>query len=111
MKVKVGETARIFFVCGGPNLTSNFHPVGNVWTKAWREGSIVNNPERYVQTVAVPPGSCLIVEAEFPVPGEVSLVDHALSRVVSKGMLGIIEIEGEAQPDIFNPDLPGESTN
>jgi len=111
MKVKVGETARIFFVCGGPNLTSNFHPIGSVWTKAWREGSIVNNPERYVQTVAVPPGSCLVVEAEFPVPGEVRLVDHALSRVVSKGMLGIIEIEGDAQPDIFNPNLPGESTN
>lgn len=108
MKVKVGETARIFFVCGGPNLTCNLHPVGNVWTKVWREGAILNTPERYVQTVAVPPGSCLIAEMEFPVPGSVQLVDHALSRVVSKGMLGIIEVEGEARPDIFNPDLPGD---
>jgi nitrite reductase (NO-forming) len=108
MKVKVGETARIFFVCGGPNLACNFHPVGNVWAKAWREGAILNHPERYVQTVAVPPGSCLIAEMEFPVPGLVKLVDHALSRVVGKGMLGIIEVEGEPRPDIFTPDLPGD---
>ncbi len=109
--VKTGESARIFFVCGGPNLTSNFHPIGNVWSRAWREGAILSNPERYVQTVAVPPGSCLIAEMQFPVPGEVKLVDHALSRVTSKGMLGIIAIEGEPQLDIFNPDLPGDAAN
>ena len=64
-----------------------------------------------MQTVAVPPGSCLIAEMQFPVPGEVKLVDHALSRVTSKGMLGIIAIEGEPQLDIFNPDLPGDAAN
>ena len=47
---------RIFFAHGDPNLTSNFHPIGNVWSKAWREGAIASTPERYVQTVAVPPG-------------------------------------------------------
>ncbi len=111
IQANVGETARIFFVCGGPNLTSHFHPIGNVWTKAWREGAILSNPERYVQTVAVPPGSCLIAEMEFPVPSHIKLVDHALTRVVSKGMLGMIEVTGEAQPDIFMPDLPGDPTS
>ena len=108
MQVKSGDTARIFFVCGGPNLTSNFHPIGNVWTKVYREGAVLNNPERYVQTVAVPPGSCAIVEMEFPLPQDVKLVDHAITRVLSKGMLGVIHVEGEPQPDIFNPDLPGD---
>ncbi len=108
MQVKVGDTARIFFVCGGPNLTSHFHPIGNVWTKVWREGAILSNPERYVQTVAVPPGSCAILEMEFPVPEDVKLVDHALTRVVSKGMAGVIHVQGDPQPEIFNPDLPGD---
>ena len=56
-KAQVGETVRIFFANGGPNLASNFHPIGNVWSKAWREGANASNPERYVQTVAVPPGA------------------------------------------------------
>ncbi|MFB6286391.1 MAG: copper-containing nitrite reductase [Candidatus Bipolaricaulia bacterium] len=109
LKANVGETARVFLVNGGPNLTSNFHPIGNVWTKAWREGAIASNPERYVQTMAVPPGSCGIFEMEFPVPETVKLVDHALSRVARKGMLGEIKVEGEAKPEIFDANPGGES--
>lgn len=108
MQVNVGDTARIFFVNGGPNLTSSFHPIGNVWSRTWREGALANEPDRYLQTVGVPPGSCVVTEMEFPVPGTVKLVDHALTRVVSKGMLGAIEVAGEPQPDIFDPDLPGD---
>ena len=108
MKARVGETARVFFVNGGPNLTSNFHPIGNVWSKAWREGAIASDPERYVQTMAVPPGSCGIFEMEFPVPETVKLVDHALSRVVHKGMLGEIVVEGEPRPNVFDPHLKGD---
>ncbi len=108
LKAQVGETVRVFFVNGGPNLTSNFHPIGNVWTKAWREGAIASEPERYVQTMAVPPGSCGIFEMEFPVPETVKLVDHALSRVVRKGMLGKIEVEGKPQPAVFDPHRAGD---
>lgn len=103
MKTKVGDTARIFIVTGGPNLTSSFHAIGNVWTKAWREGAIASEPEKYVQTCHVAPGSCGIFEMDFPVPEESFLVDHALSRYAHKGMLGVIEVEGEEQPHIFNP--------
>ena len=103
LKVKKGETARLFFVNGGPNLTSNFHPIGNVFTKAWREGAISSNPEKFVQTVQVPPGSCGIFEMDFPVPSTIHLVDHALSRVASKGMRGDIVVEGSEEPDIFDP--------
>ena len=108
MQVNVGERARVFFVNGGPNLTSSFHPIGNVWTKAWRDGALASRAEEYVQTLSVPPGSCGVFEMEFPVPGSVKLVDHALTRVVSKGMLGVIEITGEPVPEIFEPDLPGD---
>ncbi|MGD8427726.1 MAG: copper-containing nitrite reductase [Balneolaceae bacterium] len=101
LKVKRGETARIFFVTGGPNLTSSFHAIGNVFTKAWREGAIANNPEQYLQTCHVAPGSCGVFEMEFPVPQTIKLVDHSLSRVARKGMLGMIEVEGKDQPKIF----------
>ena len=103
MKTKVGDTARLFMVTGGPNLTSSFHAIGNVWTKAWREGAIASEPEEYVQTCQVAPGSCGIFEMDFPVPEKSFLVDHALSRYNRKGMLGVIEVEGEQQPHIFNP--------
>ncbi|HET8654624.1 MAG TPA: hypothetical protein VFL93_03840 [Longimicrobiaceae bacterium] len=102
MQVKVGETARIFFVNGGPNLISSFHPIGNVWTKAWPAGALANEPQRYVQTQLVAPGSRGVFEMEFLVPEDVKLVDHALSRVVHKGMLGIIRVEGEPRADIFS---------
>jgi nitrite reductase (NO-forming) len=103
MKTEVGDTARIFMVTGGPNLSSSFHAIGNVWTKAWREGAIASEPEEYVQTCQVAPGSCGIFEMDFPVPEKSFLVDHALSRYNRKGMLGVIEVEGEEQPHIFHP--------
>lgn len=103
METEVGETTRVFFVNGGQNLTSSFHPVGKVWTKAWREGAVASEPERYVQTMTVGPGSCGVFEMGFPVPETVKLVDHALSRVVRKGFLGEIEVSGSPQPEIFDP--------
>jgi nitrite reductase (NO-forming) len=102
MKAKVGETVRIFLAVGGPNLTSAFHPIGNVLTHVWREGAIQSNPERNVQTVSVPPGSCGIFHLRLPVPGPVVLVDHALTRVARKGLKAIIEVEGPEQPDIYD---------
>ncbi|SYZ72234.1 Copper-containing nitrite reductase [Candidatus Zixiibacteriota bacterium] len=103
LKVKKGETARIFFVNGGPNLISSFHAIGNVWTKVWREGALINTPERYLQTVAVSPGSCAVLEMEFPVPGSIKLVDHSLSRVVHKGVMATIDVEGAPELEIFDP--------
>lgn len=103
MKVKTGETARVFFCNGGPNLYSSFHPIGNVWTKAWRDGAIASQPERFVQTMLVPPGDCAIFEMEFPVPSVVHLVDHSLSRVEYKGMGADIVVEGKENKDIYDP--------
>lgn len=105
LNVNRDETARIFMVTGGPNLTSSFHPIGNVWTKAWREGAIASEPDKYVQTCAVAPGSCGIFEMEFPVPETVKLVDHALSRVARKGMMATITANGSDKPELFATNL------
>ena len=39
-EVETGDTARVFFVTGDPNLTSSFHPIGNVWKKLYPEVSL-----------------------------------------------------------------------
>jgi nitrite reductase (NO-forming) len=103
VQVRRDERVRVFFVCGGPNLTSHFHPIGNVWTNAWANGALANAPQRYVQTLAVAPGDCAVLELETPVPETIKLVDHALTRVVWKGMLGMIDVQGKPRLDIFNP--------
>ncbi|MFB6162378.1 MAG: copper-containing nitrite reductase, partial [Halococcoides sp.] len=104
ISAETGETVRVFFVNGGPNLSSNFHPIGSVWRRAWRDGAIANDPDEYVQTVTVPPGSGLVAELELMVPERITLVDHALSRVARKGMGGVVDVHGEDRPEIFDPD-------
>lgn len=107
LKAKVGETIRIFFVNGGPNLASSFHPIGNIWTRVWGNGSFRTAADAYMQTVTVGPGSTLVGDLALPVPGSVRLVDHAITRVVRKGMLAVIDVAGPAQPQIFKPLTPG----
>jgi nitrite reductase (NO-forming) len=100
----VGDTARVFFVAGGPNQTSSFHPIGSVWNEVWQQGAIAGEPNRFVQTTPVQPGSCAIATLEAQVPGPIKLVDHALSRVARKGALAVINREGPENPDVFDPD-------
>jgi nitrite reductase (NO-forming) len=88
-------------VNGGPNLTSSFHPIGNVWTRVWQQGSLASEPARYVQTSTVAPGSAFVGEMELPVPETIKLVDHALSRVTSQGLLAEIHVAGAENPSIF----------
>jgi len=101
--VQKGERIRIFHSQGGPNLMSSWHGIGNVWETFYRDGDVVSAPDRYVETAPVAPGSVAIAEIDTPVPGPIKLVDHALSRVVRKGILGIVQVEGEEEPEIFNP--------
>jgi nitrite reductase (NO-forming) len=103
MSAETGETVRVFLVTGGPNVSSNFHPIGNVWTRAWRDGALAGQPEQYVQTMKVPPGSCMVGEMDLPVPERIKLVDHALTRVVRRGLLAEIDVTGPERPKIFDP--------
>ena len=102
MHAKVGETVRVFMVNGGPNLTSSFHPVGNIWRRCWPQGALANAPLSYVQTDPVAPGSCFVGEMELPVGESIKLVDHALSRVARKGLLAEIAVDGAGDPAVFH---------
>lgn len=101
MNVKVGETVRIYVGNGGVNLASNFHVIGEVFDKVYREGDLVSPPARSVQTTLIPAGGAAVVEFKADYPGNYVLVDHALARL-DRGAWGLLKVEGEANPDIFD---------
>ncbi|MFP4590810.1 MAG: copper-containing nitrite reductase [Halobacteriales archaeon] len=102
--VDKGERVRVFLSNGGPNFTSAWHAIGNVWDRLYRDGDLYSDPARFVETTPVAPGTVAAAEMDTPVPGPIKLVDHALSRVTSRGLMGVIEVEGDPEPDIFNPE-------
>jgi nitrite reductase (NO-forming) len=106
LHAKVGETVRIYFGVGGPNATSSFHVIGEIFDKVYPLASLTGAPLTDVQTVTVPPGGAAAVEMTLQVPGKFLLVDPALSRA-EKGLVGVLEVEGPANPEIFQ-DLSSE---
>lgn len=105
---KVGEKIRIFFGDGGPNKTSSFHVIGQIFEHVYQGASLSSPPLVGVQTVTVPPGGASVVEFPLRVPGKFILVDHALSRM-ERGLAGVLEVTGDAQPDIFTNGGDNES--
>jgi nitrite reductase (NO-forming) len=107
MHAKVGETVRIFFGVGGPNFTSSFHVIGEIFDKVYTFGGVISPPLEGIQTVSVAPGGALIVEFKTKVPGNYTVVDHALTRL-ERGLVGILSVEGPPNPDIYNGQtMPG----
>ncbi|MBV0925150.1 nitrite reductase, copper-containing [Halomicroarcula limicola] len=104
MRVGTDERVRIYYAVGGPNLFSSFHAIGSVWDEVYPQGALASEPDRYVQTTPVLPGSAAVVTAHFPVPGDYKLVDHALSRVARKGALAVIRADGPANDAVFAPE-------
>jgi nitrite reductase (NO-forming) len=55
----------------------------------------------------VPAGGAVIVDFKLEVPGNYTLVDHALSRM-ERGLVGILSVEGPPAPEIFSGQvMPG----
>lgn len=103
LHAEVGETVRVYFVNGGPNLTSAWHPIGNVWSRLYRDGDLVSPPAQYVDTTPVAPGTATAGEMDLVVPGPIKLVDHALSRVLRRGLLAVIDVTGDENRDVYDP--------
>jgi nitrite reductase (NO-forming) len=101
LEAKVGETVRIFFGVGGPNFTSSFHVIGEMFDKVYNWGGVLSEPLKGIQTVTVPPGGAVITEFKIDVPGNYILVDHALSRL-ERGLVGILHTEGSPNPEIYD---------
>jgi len=93
LQAKVGDRVRIFIGNGGPNLTSSFHVIGEIFDHVHQEGGTKVTQEN-VQTTVIPPGGAAIVDFKLDVPGTFILVDHALFRAFNKGALGMLKVEG-----------------
>ena len=109
LRAKVGETIRIYFGVGGPNYTSSFHVIGEIFDRVYNQGSLTIAPLTDVQTTTVAPGGATVVEFKLDVPGKYMLVDHALTRV-ERGLVGILEVTGPDNPDIFKDYNPARSS-
>jgi nitrite reductase (NO-forming) len=101
LKARVGETVRIYFGVGGPNFTSAFHVIGEIFDTVYDQASLTGPALTDVQTTLVPPGGATAVEFKLEVPGRYILVDHALSRL-ERGLAGFLIVEGEANPEVFD---------
>jgi nitrite reductase (NO-forming) len=101
MRAKVGETVRIFFGVGGPNATSSFHVIGEIFDHVYNQGAMGSPGATNVQTTTVPAGGATIVEFKLEVPGRYILVDHALSRL-ERGLAGFLVAEGADNPEVFH---------
>lgn len=103
LRAEVGETVRIYFGVGGPNYTSSFHVIGEVFDRVYDQASLTSVPLTNVQTTTVAPGGATVVEFTVDVPGNFILVDHALSRM-ERGLAGYLIVEGEENPEIYYSD-------
>ena len=93
LSAKTGETVRLYVGNGGPNLTSSFHVIGEIFDTVYEEGGSIAQHD--VQTTAVSPGGASMVEFKIEVPGTYILVDHAIFRAFNKGAVGMLKAEGE----------------
>ena len=107
LKANVGEIVRIYFGVGGPNFTSSFHVIGEIFDRVFDQASLNSPALTNVQTTTVPAGGATMVEFGLEVPGNYILVDHALARL-QRGLAGYLVVEGAENPEVFNgTPMPG----
>ena len=98
---KTGESVRIYFGVGGPNITSSFHIIGEIFDKVYPEAGF-SLPNQNIQTTLVPSGGAVAVEFKVDVPGTFILVDHSLTRAFNKGALGMLKVSGPENRVIYS---------
>jgi nitrite reductase (NO-forming) len=89
------------YIASHPNFTSSFHVIGEIFDRVYVFGGVLSKPLEGIQTVSVAPGGAVIVEFKLQVPGNYTIVDHALTRL-ERGLVGILSVEGPPNPDIYN---------
>ncbi len=99
LRARLGESVRIFFGVGGPNFTSSFHVIGEIFDRV--RTTFSDLPRKDAQTVAVPPGGAAILEFKARHGGRYGLVDHALSRM-ERGLEGALIVEGPANDSLMH---------
>lgn len=103
LKAQVNQTIRIYFGDAGPNFVSSFHVIGQILTRVWQYGDLIDPPLHGVQTVLVPAGGTVVVDLTMVYPGTYTLVDHSLTSAVDLGALGTLTVTGWTNSTVFNP--------
>jgi nitrite reductase (NO-forming) len=101
LTASVGQTVRMFVGDGGPNLTSSFHVIGQIFDTVWAEGNM-STPSHNVQTTMIPAGGSAIAEFRINVPGTFILVDHSLTRAFNRGALAQLKISGDENKTVYS---------
>lgn len=110
LTANVGEKVRLYVGNAGPNLTSSFHVIGEIFDNVYGEGGATINAHN-VQTTLIPAGGAAIVEFAVEAPGDYILVDHAIFRAFNKGALGILTVSGAENPMVINSVKTGLTPN
>jgi nitrite reductase (NO-forming) len=100
LQAKTGERVRLFVGNAGPNLTSSFHVIGEIFDNVYTDGGS-SVTEHNVGTTSIPAGGSAIVEFGVEQPGDLVLVDHAIFRAFNKGTLGILRVTGDENKNVF----------
>src|SRR5579859_1370533 len=101
LRANVGENVRLFVGDGGPNVTSSFHVIGQIFDTLWQEGNM-SSPTKNVQTTMIPAGGSAIVDFKMSVPGTFIVVDHSLSRAFNRGALAQLKVNGEENKSVYS---------
>ena len=101
LHAKTGETVRIFFGNAGPNDTSSFHVVGEIFTHVYQQGSLTSPPLDGVQTASVAAGSAAMLELKTTTAGQFNFMDHAMARM-AKGLMGSMIVAGEQNASLMH---------
>jgi nitrite reductase (NO-forming) len=99
LKAKAGDRVRLFIGDAGPNLTSSFHVIGELFDNVYSEGGSV--AQHNVQTTLIPAGGSTVVEFGVENPGDLIMVDHSIFRAFNKGTLGMLKVEGKQNSKVF----------
>ena len=100
LQAKVGDRVRIYIGNAGPNLTSSFHIIGQIFDKVYVEGGSQVNQN--VATTLIPAGGASIVEFTCKEPGTFNIVDHSIFRAFNQGALAQLVVTGQADKNIYS---------
>lgn len=100
MRIKVGDTVRVFFGNAGPNLVSSLHIIGGIMDRVYVDGSLESPPLLEVQTTLVPAGGAALVEFTARTPGLLILLDHSIFRM-HLGAVATFTVTGPNNPAII----------
>jgi nitrite reductase (NO-forming) len=107
LSAKTGETVRLYVGNGGPNLSSSFHVIGQIFDNVWPEANS-STVLHGVQTTTIPAGGAAIVEFKSNVPGTYILVDHSLTRAFNRGALAQLKVTGDENKMVYSGKISDE---